>query len=65
MYHIFSQLKAASKNRKKPNPEMKRLQREEEGDNHRGVSSRERGGETWVGKQDEMPDLSLIKPWNS
>lgn len=58
-YHIFSHMKTASKNRKKPSPETKRLQREKEGDNHREVSSRERGRETWVGKKGKMPDLTL------
>lgn len=41
-YHIVSQMKAASKNRKKTSPERKILQREKERDNHRGVTNRER-----------------------
>ena len=56
-YHIFfSQMKAASKNRKKASPEKKRLQREKERDNPGGFEKRELEK---MGEKSSKPGLRL------
>lgn len=58
-YHIFSQMKAVFKNRKRASPEKKILQRKKEGGNHRGVTNREKDWEKRVGERGKRPDLTF------